>query len=142
TGAEGKIYLAVWGTLENSDEWTILATIAVERLAKQAAPISQITIIICMVAGLIAIAMRILVMRYVGAPLSQLSKQMEKGAKGDLTVRASVKLRRDEIGTLALSFDEMMEQISSLATQTTYSAAEVLKTASELSDTSNKTAIA
>lgn len=141
-GADGKSYLAVFQTLKGYDDWRILTTIPIERLAEQAAPISQITIIISIIAGIIAIAIGIFVMRNVGAPLAQLSRQMEKGAKGDLTVRASVRVRRDEIGTLSQSFDEMMEQISSLATQTTYSAAEVLKTASQLTDTSSKTAIA
>lgn len=142
TGADGQSYLAVFQTLQNYDQWRILGTIPIERLAEQAAPISQITIIICIIAGIIAVGIGIFVMKNVGAPLSQLSRQMEKGAKGDLTVRASVKARKDEIGKLALSFDAMMEQISALATQTTHSAAEVLKTASQLSETSNKTAIA
>jgi len=141
-GTDGVSYLAVFQTLQNNDEWRVLLAIPEEVLAEQATPIRDITVIICFVAALIAIAVGIFVVRYVGAPLSKLSSQMEKGASGDLTVRASTKKRNDEIGVLSKSFDEMMEQISNLAKQTTYSAAEVLKTASELSDTSNKTAIA
>jgi len=141
-GADGKSYISVFQTLQNNDDWRVLAAIPVEVLAEQAAPIRNITVIICIVAGLIAIGVGIFVMRYVGAPLSKLSELMEKGADGDLTVRASIKARNDEIGTLSKSFDVMMEQISLLAKQTTSSAAEVLKTASELGETSNKTAIA
>jgi len=142
TGTDGKSYIAVFETLQSNDDWRVLAAIPVEVLAEQAAPIWNITVIICIVAAFIAIAVGIFVMRYVGAPLSKLSGQMEKGADGDLTVRASLKARNDEIGTLSKSFDVMMEQISLLAKQTTSSAAEVLKTASELGETSNKTAIA
>ncbi|MCM3632384.1 methyl-accepting chemotaxis protein [Paenibacillus camelliae] len=141
-GADEKSYLAVFQTLNNYDQWRVIAAIPVEVFAAQAAPIGNITVIICIIAAFIAIAVGIFIMRNIGAPLAKLSGQMEKGAGGDLTVRASIKERKDEIGTLSKSFDMMMEQISLLATQTTSSAAEVLKTASELSETSNKTAIA
>jgi len=141
-GNNGKNYLAVFQNLSIHDDWTVIGTIPVERLAEQAAPISGITVIICIIAALIAVLIGVYVVKNIGGPLKQLSSQMEKGAKGDLTVRASIKQRSDEIGTLSISFDEMMAQISSLATQTTYSAAEVLKTAAELADASNKTAIA
>jgi len=67
---------------------------------------------------------------------------MQKGAKGNLTVRSSLRHRKDEIGDLSDNFNEMMQQISHLASQTTYSAAEVLKTASELTNASQKTAVA
>jgi methyl-accepting chemotaxis protein len=58
-----------------------------------------------------------------------------------LTVRTKDNGRQDEIGQLSASFNQMMEQITTLVAQTNLSAQEVLHTASELSDSSKKTAL-
>ena len=141
-GANNKQYLAIYETLKGNEDWKVVASIPTENLIAQAAPIRNITIITAIIACLLAVAIGIIIIRFIGRPLNALSGLMQKGAKGDLTVRSTLNRRMDEIGLLSVNFNEMMEQISLLATQTTYSAAEVLKTASELTDASQKTSLA
>ncbi|URN92964.1 MAG: methyl-accepting chemotaxis protein [Candidatus Pristimantibacillus lignocellulolyticus] len=142
TGANNEKYLAIYENISSNNDWKVVAAIPTENLIEQAAPIRNITIITSIIAGLIAIAIGILVIRMIGRPLNYVTELMQKGAKGDLTVRSSLKKRNDEIGLLSNNFNEMMEQIAILATQTTNSAAEVLKTAAELTAASEKTSIA
>lgn len=141
-GTDNKKYLAIYDSLETNSDWKVVAAIPTENLIKQAASIRSLTIVTSIIAAILAIIIGIVVMWSIGKPLYQLTQLMQKGAKGDLTVRSSLKKRSDEIGLLSRNFNEMMEQISLLASQTTFSAAEVLKTAAELSDASQKTAIA
>lgn len=140
--ADNKDYLAVYKTIDVFDNWRLIGAIPVENLASQAAPIRNLTIITVIVAAIIAIGVGMFVVMLVGKPLVHLSNLMQKGAMGNLTVRSSLRHRKDEIGELSDNFNEMMQQISHLASQTTYSAAEVLKTAVELTDASQKTAVA
>src|SRR5690606_25150827 len=80
-------------------------------------------------------------MMTIGRPLIQLRDLMQQGAKGDLTIRSTIRKRKDEIGQLSSSFDQMMEQIQNLAVQTKDSADAVLSTAATLTDASQRTAI-
>src|SRR5690606_29864537 len=95
-----------------------------------------------LLATVLAVIIGIVMLRMVSRPLTQISTVMTKGAKGDLTVRAPIMNRSDEIGMLARTFDDMMIQIEGLARQTTDSAKHVLTTASELTQASHKTATA
>jgi len=140
--SKNEEFLAVYNTISAFDQWRIIGAIPVENLVSQAAPIRNLTIITVIVAAIIAIAVGSFIVMIIGKPLVHLSQLMQKGAKGNLTVRSSLRHRKDEIGDLSDNFNEMMQQISHLASQTTYSAAEVLKTASELTNASQKTAVA
>ncbi|MFF2887076.1 methyl-accepting chemotaxis protein [Paenibacillus sp. NPDC057967] len=141
TTVEGNSVLAAYQTSEITG-WRFVATIPVEKLVEQASVIRNLTWLMVGLATLIAIAIGVLVIRTIATPLVKLRNLMVEGARGNLTVRSSIKKRQDEIGQLADSFNDMMTQITSLALQTTHSAAEVLQTASELTDASKKTAIA
>ncbi|MEF2248295.1 MULTISPECIES: methyl-accepting chemotaxis protein [unclassified Paenibacillus] len=123
-------------------DWKLTGIIPVEELVKDAQIINRVTWITIAVAALIAITVGIFVVFTIARPLNKLTSQMAKGAKGNLTVRYEEKKRRDEIGQLGGSFNEMMTQIAGLAKQTTQSAVEVLATAEQLSDVSKKTALA
>lgn len=137
----GDEVLAVYETSQTT-EWRFVATIPVKELVEQAKSIRNVTILMVLLAAVIAVAIGMLVIFTVAKPLVSLRNLMVEGARGNLTVRSSIKERQDEIGELSNSFNEMMGQITSLAKQTTHSAAEVLFTATELTDASKKTAIA
>lgn len=141
-GSDKQSYLAIYDTLKMNDEWILVGALPVESLVAQAAPIRTMTFVTSIIAVLLAISIGIFVITSIGRPLFRLTELMQKGARGDLTVRSHVKPRKDEIGLLSNSFNAMMEQIQALATQTTKSAAEVLKTASELTMASQKTSVA
>lgn len=138
---DGDEVLAAYQTSEQSG-WKFVATIPVEELVKDAEIIRTLTGIMVGIAAVIAIGIGYLVIVMVANPLVKLRNLMSEGARGDLTVRSTIKKRGDEIGELSDSFNEMMSQITELALQTTRSAAEVLLTADDLTDASKKTAIA
>ncbi|GIP16851.1 methyl-accepting chemotaxis protein [Paenibacillus montaniterrae] len=121
--------------------WYLVGSIPVEELVKDAIVIRTLTVQVAIAAALIAILIAIIVMLTIGKPLIQLRDLMQEGAKGNLTVRSKIRKRKDEIGQLSDSFDQMMTQITNLAVQTKTSADAVLTTASVLTDASKKTAI-
>ncbi|MFD1955439.1 methyl-accepting chemotaxis protein [Paenibacillus thailandensis] len=141
---DGHEVLAVYQTFETMN-WKLVGTIPVNQLVEDAETIRVMTWIAVAVAAVAA-----LVIGYFGihlpisVPLVQISKLMNEGSKGNLTVRSKLKGKRrrsDEIGQLSASFNDMMEQISDLARRSMASATDVLHTASELSEASRKTAV-
>lgn len=138
---DGIEQLVVFDKSEQHTGWYVAGTVDVDELVSGADQIATITYIVVLIAAVLAVAIGIVLARMFGHPLVELRNLMRKGEEGDLTVRAKGTKRRDEIGQLRVSFNQMMEQISHLAEQTSASARDVLKTAGELSDVSSKTAI-
>ncbi len=131
--------LAVFKKLQGV-EWWLLGEIPVNELVKDAQQIREITIIASVLASLLALGIGYMVVRMIALPLRQLRDLMTRGERGDLTVRSSLR-KSDEIGQLAQSFNQMMTQISALASQAYQSATDVLQTAEALGDSSKKTAV-
>ncbi|GAA3408525.1 methyl-accepting chemotaxis protein [Paenibacillus hodogayensis] len=132
--------LAVYDPIDRSG-WLLVGMIPVSELVKDASIIYKLTIGMVIVAMVLAIAVGMLIIRMIARPLVAVRNLMVEGARGNLTVRTKTSSRRDEIGQLSISFNEMMEQITSLVSQTNVSAQEVLNTATELSDASKKTSL-
>ncbi|WP_338044760.1 methyl-accepting chemotaxis protein [Paenibacillus lignilyticus] len=120
--------------------WKLVGSIPVDELVKDAKQIRNATYIIAGIAALLAIGIGLLVIRMVALPLVSLRNLMNEGERGNLTVRSTIN-KKDEIGQLAQSFNQMMTQITVLVAQTNQSAQDVLATAGELSDASKKTAV-
>ncbi|AZK46579.1 methyl-accepting chemotaxis protein [Paenibacillus lentus] len=137
--AQGRTVLAVYNTQENSD-WTLMGVLPTDQLTKDARGILVTTFISMAVVAAIAILIGMWMVRMIARPLVQLMKLMDEGSKGNLNVRMEQK-SKDEIGMLTVSFNVMMEQIMQLVKQTNDSAQDVLDTAAELTQASNKTAI-
>ncbi|MNI08246.1 Methyl-accepting chemotaxis protein McpC [compost metagenome] len=137
--SKGNSVLAVYNTQVSTD-WKLLGTVATEQLIKDAKGILLATYAAAGVVALAAIVIAFWMVRMIAHPLSKLQNLMEEGSKGNLNVRVETKAK-DEIGQLSLSFNVMMEQITKLVKQTNFSAQEVLDTATELTQASNKTAI-
>ncbi|WP_261800427.1 methyl-accepting chemotaxis protein [Paenibacillus sp. PAMC21692] len=140
TTTDGLEVLAVYKSFQAMD-WRLVGSIPVEMLVKDAKAIRTLTWITVGAAAIIAIAIGILVLYSIATPLVRLRNLMVEGAGGNLTVRSTIKGRRDEIGGLSDSFNSMMAQITDLALQTTASAEQVLLTASDLTGASKKTSI-
>jgi len=141
TNVEGIGEVLLMHTKLEYTNWYLVGNIPVEELVKDTVVIRDLTINLAVIAALIAIGIAAIVILTIGRPLIKLRDLMQEGAKGDLTVRSTVKKRKDEIGQLSNSFDQMMEQITHLAVQTKNSADAVLTTASTLTEASTKTAI-
>ncbi|WP_276356366.1 methyl-accepting chemotaxis protein [Cohnella caldifontis] len=127
------------GGVIDTNGWTLIGNIPVSELVKDAKAIRTLTIVMSVVAILIAAAIGGIVMLTVGRPLSQLRNLMNEGEKGNLTVRSTLR-KKDEIGQVADSFNRMMEEITGLVRKTNQSAVEVLETATALTEASRKTA--
>nr|WP_227872032.1 methyl-accepting chemotaxis protein [Paenibacillus albus] len=139
TDANGNEVLAVYNKFENID-WKLVGSVPVNALVKDAGKILDTTWIIAGIAALLAIGIGLLVIRMVAVPLVRLRNLMNEGERGNLTVRSTIN-KKDEIGQLAQSFNQMMTQITTLVNQSNQSAQDVLATAEELSEASKKTAI-
>jgi len=139
TGEDGKDHIVV-SHFSNKGKWFVVGTAPIAELTAETSVIRQVTLIIIIVGAVLAIILSIIVARQIGGPLRSLERLMVEGAKGNLNVRTRFKARRDEIGQVGRSFNEMMEQIQSLVKQTNKSAADVLTTAQELSESARETA--
>ncbi|RAP77967.1 methyl-accepting chemotaxis protein [Paenibacillus montanisoli] len=137
--ANGEEVLAIYNQFA-SVNWKLAGSVPVNQLVKDAKQIQNATFIIAGIAAMLAIGIGMLVIRMVAIPLVSLRNLMNEGERGNLTVRSSIN-KKDEIGQLAQSFNQMMSQITVLVAQTNQSAQDVLATAGELSDASKKTAI-
>jgi methyl-accepting chemotaxis protein len=136
--ADNTNTLSSVGVLDNN-QWKVIGNIPVSSLVKDAKAISNLTLLMSLIAALIAGGIGLIVMLTVGKPLAQLRTLMNEGERGNLTVRSTIR-KKDEIGQVADSFNRMMEEITSLVRQTNLSAQEVLETAASLTDSSRKTA--
>jgi len=137
--AAGNSVLAVYNNFAATD-WKLIGTVSTAELVKDAKGILLTTYISAAVVALITILIAMWMVRMIAHPLSQLRNLMEEGSRGNLNVRMKAK-SQDEIGQLTNSFNVMMEHITELVKQTNHSAKDVLDTATELSQASNKTAI-
>lgn len=134
---QGKDQLVVYKHNELSN-WKVVGVAPVSELVQETSNIIRITIGIIVISALLSIAIGLFVIRMVGKPLQKLSSLMEEGERGNLSVRTDFR-GQDEIGKLGQSFNQMMEQISLLVNKTNDSAQQVLHTAFELSEVSQKT---
>lgn len=139
--ANGVDQLVVFDRISREDGWYVAGTVHVDELVSGARQISVVTTYMVIIAAVLAVLIGLVLARVFGTPLVRLRNLMEQGGQGDLTVRANFKARKDEVGQLTDSFNQMMDTISNLAQQTGESARAVLNTAYELSDVSSKTAV-
>lgn len=121
-------------------EWTLVGTVPVGELVADARRILVVTLVIALIATIMAMGIGFVLARMIGRPLSQLSSLMKEGEGGNLKVRASIN-RRDEIGQLGQSFNQMMEKITQLVQQTNNSARQVLENSAWLLEASKNTAV-
>ncbi|MBW7477728.1 methyl-accepting chemotaxis protein [Paenibacillus oenotherae] len=136
--AGGEDLLTIYNTFE-STKWHLVGSIPVDELVKDAKQIRNMTYMMAGLAALLAILIGLLVIRIVAIPLIKLRNLMNEGERGNLFVRSDVN-KKDEIGQLSQSFNQMMAQITTLVTQANQSAQDVLATAGQLTEASKKTA--
>jgi len=139
--AEGDSHLVSYVRTIEGNDWYILTAVPVSELVRDARQILNVTLIILMIAVIVAILIGLYIVVTVGRPLVGLRNLMNEGEKGNLAVRANIR-RKDEIGEVGRSFNQMMDQITLLVQRTSHSAEEVLSTAAQLSSVSQNTAIA
>lgn len=119
--------------------WTMLGYAPEQEFTAPAVRLLYITAAVVLAAVCMSMLIGLYLVRKIGRPLSDLSKLMEKGARGNLQIRAAGG-GRDEIGRLGASFNDMAAQLSTLVGQISVSAEEVMGTAGEAAGASLNTA--
>lgn len=137
---EGEDVLASYSRASQLNDWYVLTKVPVAELVASANQIFNMTRNVIIIAALVAIAVGYYMMFSIGRPLVNLRNLMREGEKGNLAVRTKIN-SKDEIGQVGITFNNMMEQITSLVEQTNHSAEEVLTTATELANVSRNTAM-
>lgn len=122
--------------------WSVIQEIPVHTIVKDTAKILNLTLIISLCSVAAALVIGYYIMRMISRPLTIMKGFMTEGARGNLNVRSNFK-RKDEIGQLGRSFDQMMENMNLLVKETDASVSSVLQageTLLSLSETTNHSA--
>ncbi|MBB6218458.1 methyl-accepting chemotaxis protein [Anaerosolibacter carboniphilus] len=118
--------------------WKVLSTMYIKEIAVQYNSLLTISLVIGILALVIATVISLLIANSIAKPLGTLAKDMERMKDGDFTVRCQVKAK-DEVGMLANSFNVMVEGLKSLVTQVRQVSLEVTGAAETLAATSEET---
>lgn len=121
------------------NHFVTVGEVPIAELLEDTSKIFRAAIISSIVAAFLAGIIGYGVVLLVGRPLGRLRNLMKEGEMGNLQVRSDIR-SKDEIGQLGRSFNQMMEQIHLLVTQTNTSAQDVLTTAQEVAEASRRTA--
>lgn len=95
------------------DEWTLTASLPSPAGSSQAAPLQSYQLIVLMLCAIFGVLLIALVSQIVLRPLRRLSDRMQNVKKGDLSTKV-VLHSRDEIASLAGSFNDMLDAINEL----------------------------
>ncbi|BBI34898.1 methyl-accepting chemotaxis protein [Cohnella abietis] len=120
--------------------WTLSGIVPLKELVADTKVIRNLTYLMCIIAGVVALVIGYFIILYIGRPLLKIRSMLNEGSRGNLDVRLHFK-RNDEIGEVATSFNTMMSQMKLLIEQTQQSAHKVLNTSSNLLYVSQNTAI-
>ncbi len=124
----------------NLTGWYVLGTVTIAELLKETKQIKKATLLMALLAAIIAVVAAFLLAARIGGPLNRLRRLMNLGSQGDLSVRAAFR-RKDEIGQVGDSFNQMMEQITHLIQKTSESAKGILQMSAQLTQVSRNTAL-
>ncbi len=124
----GEEYLFIYSKMP-SHNVTICALILNDTITAQAAAIKQLTVVIVVIAVIIALALGIMFASNMSAAIGYMCYKVQKVAKGDLTVSIKTK-RKDEFKLLTDELAVMIKNIKHLITNVT-SASDDLNVASD-----------
>lgn len=120
--------------------WKLIGVQSFAPLVAGTKTIRDLTIVMTLVGAVLAVLIGWMVAQRIGKPLRSIGSLMKQAGSGDLNVEAPYVKRGDEIGTLAIGFNEMMGNIRALVRESHQSVEEVMKTAQELGEASRRTA--
>ncbi|GAA0307415.1 methyl-accepting chemotaxis protein [Gracilibacillus halotolerans] len=115
-------------------DWYYVGSVSESELTKDTRIIFYITIGIIILSLIVAFFIANFIVRSIATPLANMSGLMAQAQDGDLRVRSNDVSRKDEIGYLAKSFNQMLENINDLMHRTTESSNKVMSAAAELSE--------
>jgi len=136
---EGDEKLFVYSNVEGRG-WKIVGMQSFAPLIAGTNSILALTSWMIFFGAIAATLIGLMMAKQVASPIKYISKLMAKAGEGDLNIEAPYRGRKDEIGSLANGFQNMIANIRALVMESHESVQEVLRTASELSEASNRTA--
>lgn len=131
---DGKKYLFVYSKMD-LDGSLVTALIPESEMLAKANEIKQMTVIVTVVATLIALALGILMSSNMLGTISYILRQLGKVAKGDLTVQL-VSKNQDEFGLLCNGVNQTVYHVKDLITNVTEISGELNDAASYVKDAS------
>jgi methyl-accepting chemotaxis protein len=101
--------------------------------------IGFMTLLIALLVAVVAMIISLYVSTSISRPLNKVVEAMSRAEKGDLTTRVSIK-SRNELGILGTSFNQMLEKIGILITDTKQAIDAMLSRSSALEESSDQSA--
>ena len=92
--------------------WYICSTVYVDELKHSSVMLSDRILTIALLSIFLAVGLALIFIRRITRPIKQLSDTAKRVREGDLTVQSGIR-RDDEIGLLASTFDQMINQVHS-----------------------------
>ena len=108
-GIRGRKVVGAWAKVANTD-WVCIAEIDYNQAYAPLGELTQMTVALSLVVGVLVIGLATGLATRVVAPLKKLSSVAEKLAAGDRSVRCQLD-RCDEIGKLGAAFDRMADAV-------------------------------
>ncbi|MDP4090208.1 MAG: methyl-accepting chemotaxis protein, partial [Bacillota bacterium] len=118
--------------------WKLIATQDSRELSADTNSIRGMTILLLFIIAVLAVLISSFVSRSITKHLRKLKDIFEMAAGGDLSVKVDIKAK-DEIGSLAESFNIMIEKIGTLIRNVKESADTIVNTSDVISNMSNET---
>ena len=132
---KGEDYEFIYAKVGES-EAIVCAMIPSSYLLMQADSIKNLTIILVVIAALVAIAIGVLVAYNFGKAITDMNHTLSKASDGDLTVMIKLK-RKDEFGILSQSINNMISNMKELINKATRVGQTVIESAMDVSENSD-----
>ncbi|MDR6879871.1 methyl-accepting chemotaxis protein [Bacillus sp. 3255] len=119
--------------------WKIAGTMYDREVAEEAAPILHRTLLVFVCALIVGAVLLLWILRSIISPLQQMIRLSRSISDGDLTEQISIR-RRDELGVLGNSFNEMSQSLRSVLYQVSENAVQLSASAQQLASSSEQSA--
>ncbi|MFD1452172.1 MULTISPECIES: methyl-accepting chemotaxis protein [Oceanobacillus] len=96
--------------------WKIAGTMFDSEIAENVSPILNTTVFVIIIALILGTVLIVFIIRSISKPINHLADASNTMSQGDLSVSVNLD-RKDEIGTLALSFNKMRENLNGIIQQ-------------------------
>lgn len=132
----GKNYLFFYTRSEDVEDITVCALVPMSTVTSQAQEIKMLTVVLVILACIIALVIGIFVAAGIQANMKHISKKFGEVAKGDLTITIQAK-GRDEFQNLAGSATNMIANTKNLVNKVTNATNELEKSATSVEEVSS-----
>lgn len=118
---------------------TTLFDAAIGAISTSIEAVSLVQQIISVLVLILGISIGIYVARDISKPTALVAEAIQKAAAGDLTIQTKIQ-RSDEIGRMALAFDQMMVEFRKVITEINHSAEQLASASEEMTASSEQSA--